>query len=257
VVTSSLNNPHLNINVKLAEFVLRNNLSREFLLFIHLKSLCDGYISITSREREYLKGKMGWTCNRSLSRNLSRLEELDWIYYSERCSAWKINGWKHLLNKYNITSSTVRQFAVRNIENVKEAKAHLFSMVVAKRANQRKWYVRKTSRAHKGHSFDLLEGESFSPLTLSVSFLAEVLDSCKSEVHRMKKLAERFCRISFISRKHDTNVSLSGLRDLKKTFPDYAHRMRCDIENDRVLIQLTDTVKHNIKFKKSRQTCTS
>jgi len=253
VVTIDLNNPNLNINVKLAEFVLRNNLSREFLLFIHLKSLCDGYISITSREREYLKGKMGWTCNRSLKRNLDRLEELDWIYYSERCSAWKINGWKHLLNKYDITPSTVRQLAVKNLTGVKEAKAHLFSMVVAKRANQRKWYVRKTSRAHKDHSFDLLEGESFSPLTLSVSFLATIFDSCKSEIHRMKKLAEKFCRISFISRTHDTSVSLSGLRGLKRTFPEYAHRMRCDLEKDRVLVQLTDTVKHDIKFKKRRQ----
>lgn len=249
-----IKNRYLNVNIELAETVLRNGTVREFSLYLHLKSICDGYITINKETRQYIKEKMGWDSDRSVRRNLKKLEALQWITKSSKASertSYYVRGWCYLIAQYDIKEKSTSQVDMNKTKDESDVTGFLFGSFCAKRANSRKWVVRKNRRAKQAyfHDFGLTKGERFCPMSMSVSFFAETFNVSKSVIHRWKKLASRQCRITFINRRYYTNFKSRDIKSIKRAFPEHAYRMRKDGRKKKVYIQLTDRVKHTMKLK--------
>lgn len=254
-----MNNRYLNINARLAEEVLRQGLADEFRVLLALKCVAGGngaYFEVTPQLKDSLRELCGWKTRRTAGRKIEKLLELGWL--GTGGDRFYVRSFSYLLNRYDIESSTVHQIgAPFCVKSKRKMKAVLFSIALGKIiANRRFALVRKnathTSTGSARHSYKPGHGETYSPNDLSVSFLASRFGRSKATIHRWKHAAmeERL-----LERKK-RSFEFPGIQQtdpIRSAFPDDAHRIYLSFDRGCVVVQLTDRLDVELKYKSCKQ----
>lgn len=245
-------NRRLNVNMGLAMRVLRDKNSRLFYYYIHLKSVCDGYITADRETRKELAEVFG-TCTRTVGRNLDNLEEIGWISKDENSEhGYYVRGWSFLLSRYDINCTAVRKIdVVWSLRSPEQFKLLLFSLVIGHKHNQSEWAVCKKRQAKQTHTLDPITGEEqCNADCFSLRFMAEMLNRHHSTIHRYKKDAQSRNYISFSSQKFrlENNVDVAAVRKYNRNIGFKTFR-----DSDGAYVRMADEVSHEFEFKHRQQ----
>jgi hypothetical protein len=251
-----MNNRYLNINARLAEELLRRGLGEEFRVLLALKGVADGsgsYFQMTSQVLDSLRGLCGWKCRRTPKKKIERLVKIGWVG-KDSGGTYYIRSFDVIKNQFDITSSAVHQVSVPWIcESKSRAKSALFSIALGKIIADRQHALVRKNAAHVSTGgwqagFDLQDGESYSPDTLSTSFLGRRLGVSKATIHRWKHQAIEDGLIERTKRR----FKFSGTTNpspIRSAFPEEAHRTYLFFDSGEVAIQLTDSLDVGLKYK--------
>lgn len=122
--------------------ILGRKLSRTFYFFCLLKQHSNGYIEVTNEVRDYFNRLVGWKSRNSFDNNIRRLQQLGFVGVDENSNKIYLRSFKRILKQYNIRTTSFVEYEFVDIEHHKHFRALLFSSVLAKEINTRRYTAR-------------------------------------------------------------------------------------------------------------------
>jgi hypothetical protein len=251
-----MQNRYLNINARVAEEVLRRDLAEEFRTLLALKAVADGggaYFELDSGLLDSLRGLCGWRCRRTPKRKIQRLLEIGWVGLDSE-ETFYVRSFEYIKNDLDVSCSTVHQVSVPwAVESKSRFKAAVFSIALGKIIANRQYALVRKDAAHVSTGrwqadFSPGRGESFSPDTLSTSFLAHRLSVSKTTIHRWKHRAIKEGLLEREKRRFKFPETTQA-KAIRSAFPEQAYRTHLFYDAGSVAIQLTDKLDVDLKYK--------
>ena len=89
----------------MCQFCLKNKISKPFQLYIYLKVHCSGKMKITKNDIELIKSTLEYKSDRSVTNNLKRLLDYNFIGFNAATGYYFIRGFDKIRIMYRFTGS--------------------------------------------------------------------------------------------------------------------------------------------------------
>lgn len=249
----------MNLNASLVERVLRSGEREALRVYLVAKTVAAGSGAWFRRDdpefREKMKSALGISTDRTLDKKINKLLDLGWFYKCRK--AIRIWNFGTLKDEFGVESNLCHLLRVRYVAQSKERfRATLLSIVVGKTVGQRRHSLVRNATHIEGASrrpkFDPRTGESYSPESLSLSFLAKRLGKSKATLHRWKRLANEFGLLSRLKNEY-LFEGCKNKEAIQAAFPEQAYRVQYSSKKGCVKIQMADQLSSPLQFKCSKQ----
>jgi len=116
---TKVDNYYLLIPIELCAHIIRNKQSRDFQIWLVLKSICSGAISIDINTKRYISEEIGVSV-RTVERSIKKLLNSNWIGFNPKSETYFIRGIDTVCKIERISNKASCWFERKWIKNVKE-----------------------------------------------------------------------------------------------------------------------------------------
>lgn len=249
-----VSNASMNINVGLIQKIFKDGNSDPFRIFLLIKMIGKGNGAYFSRTKEFRKklSYLSGLSERTIRKKIDQCIKLKWINKHE--NTYYVRSFDFLVNHlYNIDTSLVHNAYIPYITSDKmKFKGILFGIftgsLIGKRRHGLVQNAMNIPKASHKSEFDPETGEKYSPKSLSLSFIASMLEQSKSTIFRWKRISIKY---GILDRTKNRFLfkETSNVEAIKNAFPSEAYRTTYSKKFDCVKIQLTDQITTPIHYR--------
>lgn len=243
---------YLLIPVELCAKIIRTKRSRDLQIWIVLKSMCSGAMSISIADKRYIANELGVSI-RTVERSIKKLLSYNWIGFNPRSKTYFIRGIDTVCKIESITNKASCWFDRKWIRKVKEfCISALHTELIVKQ--KRKTYHRKglgNSNSGSVKEENTSRRKNYYPIAILV--VSRIFDIKFDYVAKLRRMANG----EFIETIEDLEPLILGGRHMKASElplisqvidPDEVKKIR--IKKGKLFIQKPSLVKSTLTRKK-------
>lgn len=221
------------LSIELAKHVLELKAIKPFRLYLTIKTVCSGSISIKSNELDFLSKTLGCS-HRTIKNQLARLLELKWMGRNKKTGTYFVRGYGRLRKQAGIGSRTAYRIDLKNLTDLQTTLGALSIAHIAEtlqKKNLKQHGLRQVQPPPKG---------------TSIRFIAESIHIKKSTAGRLKKKALAKGLIFAEKRFTDANIYWADLPEYLLKNPRQKPFLRT--YNGKTYRVAPDVITHTFKF---------
>lgn len=234
---------HLVIPLEMIAYALRNKLIRPLQLYILLKYNCSGKTKLNKQDKPDLAKWLDYKSTRTINNNLVKLQAMNWIGYNPKSKVYFIRSFERIRIMMGFIRRTGVCYCFTDWK-MNEFKGFCIAAVLGNLINyqkREKWMIERES----GRSRQIIHNPSSDLFPVSNSALAKILNVSLSIAFRYKQLAKQVHGIHIL--KSWQSVPKWTYYNLRKY--NMIRELRVLNKRKNVLIQSTDMIQHNLRFK--------
>ena len=236
---------YFSIPIELAYWAITNKKSRTVQVYIALKSLCDGKLTVDIELQKGIAALIGIKSRQTIRSHINLLLDYNWIGYNEKSKNYFIRSWGFVMSNLGFRRQILIRFDIVDLRNLKEL---FIGAIIADLIKKQK---RQQLRAEQN------KGSSFQPLEKVASFfpvanvaLARILKISVYSAFKYKRKARDSGFIEIHNNKKLLKINKEELWMYRKAVDEQvARRTRFYRVNKNTYIiytQEVDTVKSNV-----------